>query len=142
MAVQDRSPRVCRSSRPIGQALITTIPDGMPPRFAEKSAWALLNRQPGARFPTHQEIAVADGNKLVIRGLGHDFDAVRKFDSELQGYWFRAQSRAKYGVIWSGTGLDRLRFRREERRDRHITLSLVVLLAVLWAVFGSPISRG
>ena len=142
MAAQDRSPRVCRSSRPVGQALVATIPDGMPPKFAEKSARALLNQQPGARFPTHQEIAIADDNKLVIRGLGHDFDAIRKFDSELQGYWFRAQSRAKYGIVWPGTGLDRLCLRREQRRDRHITLALVVLLAALWAVFGSPFSRG
>ena len=120
--------------QPIGKSLVVSYPKGMPQKFAERSARALLSRQPRHRFPDYQQFGHTDDHQLVIQGLGHDLEAIQKFDSELQGYWFRAWSRAKYGIVWPGTGLDRLRFWREERRDKVITLVLIGLLAALFAV--------
>ena len=121
--------------KPVGEALVTTIPKEMPPKFAEKSARALLARQPRHRFPDHQQFAITDDHQLEIRGLGHDLDAIRAFDNELQGYWFRSWSRGKYGIVWPETGLDRLRYQRSERLDKYITFALIGVLAVLAVLF-------
>ncbi len=133
MSTQTSGARFSRV-RPVGQSLVTGYPRDMPPKFAERSARALLARQPRRRFPDYQQFGFTDDHRLVISGLGHDLEAIRKFDKELQGYWFRAWSRAKHGTIWPGTRLDRMRFRQDERRDKWITLALVGLLAVLFAV--------
>ena len=142
-----RSPRQC-SARPAGQALAIQVSDEMPIDYAEKLARVLLSKQPSGLFPDYQEFGQTAERRLVIRGLGHDFAEVqklsgrlhRKFDQAMaiQRIAHRVQVRDVARQMWLQglvERLDRKPSREDVRRDKRITLALIVLMAVLFCVY-------
>ena len=124
------------------------VPDGMPIDYAEQLARVLLSKQSSGLFPDYQEFGQTADRRLVIRGLGDDFLEVQKFSGKLHRKFAQAMAmqrvhhRSRRRQIAYQMWLERLAERlekkpspEEKRRDKRITLALIVLMAALFSAY-------